>query len=490
MFSAYLALTVFLALKGMKKTKNFSSFALGKRDMGPWLVGITLASSIASTATFIINPGFVYQHGVAALMHFAVASPAGFLLALFLFSKKFRQLGERNTALTLPDWIRKRYNHPVMGSYFAFLNLILSVTFIVLIVKGSALIMQHTLGLTYFWSLILIVGVVFSYIMLGGTYAHAYTNAFQGTIMVAVALLIFFSGLHYFSDGFGAFFGRLSAIDENLVKVINPASPLFGNVWEVFICCFLISMGLVCQPHILMKPMYLKEDRQVNKMLLISALVSLAFVALLWAGLYARLTLGSDMPSQDAVMPIYISKVFSPTLGVFVSIALLAAGMSTLDGILVGVSTIAANDLVLGPVGERFFGKMNAEAREKLALSFSRWILFAVGLISLWIALDPPKLVGLFAQAGIYGLTAASLVPIAGGIFFRHLSANKVFVSSVIGPAVHFAVYFYYQFGLDRMLNPAVSASWGIAASVATMALLSLVPGGVKGMARAASLRR
>ena len=56
LFVAYAVVTAVLALRGMRKTTTLKSFAIGDQDMGPVLVGVTLASSIASTATFVINP--------------------------------------------------------------------------------------------------------------------------------------------------------------------------------------------------------------------------------------------------------------------------------------------------------------------------------------------------------------------------------------------------------------------------------------------------
>lgn len=472
-FLGYALVTVLLALRGMKKTTDFTSFAIGKGDMGPLLVGITLASSIASSATFIINPGFVYTHGLSAFFHFAVASPAGFLFALFIFSKKFRRWGMKNAALTLPDWIRKRYKSDAMGTYFAVLNLLLSVTFVVLIIKGSALVMQSTLGLSYVSCLTVIVGFVFSYIILGGTYAHAYTNALQGFIMLAVALLIIASGAEYFAGGISGFLDRVASVNANLATATNPESPLYSNIFNVFFCSFVISIGLVCQPHILMKPLYLKSDKQVNAALLVTTVVSIVFASMLAAGFFARLGLPAPV-SQDAVMATYISQAFSPVLGVFISVALLAAGMSTLDGILVGASTIAANDIVLGPLGRKLFHLKNEAELQQLALKFSRYILIFMGVSAFFIALNPPKLVGLFAQAGIYGLTAASIVPIAGGLLLPRLSKRSVFTAAVIGPLVHFIIYFYYKFHLNEIINPAVSATWGIGASVATVSLFIL----------------
>jgi hypothetical protein len=52
----------------MRKTSNLRSFAIGSGDMSPVLVGITLSSSVASTATLVINPGFVYTDGLSGIL--------------------------------------------------------------------------------------------------------------------------------------------------------------------------------------------------------------------------------------------------------------------------------------------------------------------------------------------------------------------------------------------------------------------------------------
>ena len=360
-FGAYILLTTVLALRGMKKTKDFSGFALGNGDLGPVIVGITLAASIASTATFVINPGFVYTHGVSALMHLGVAASLGVIVALVVFSKGFRALGKESAALTLPHWIGARFGLPHMRTYFALLNLLLAVSFVVLIVKGSALVMQHTLGLGYVASVVVIVVFVFSYILLGGTYAHVYTNAFQGALMVVVALVIVGSGLYLLGDGVGPFFDRLGEQDAHLVAPVNEASPLFGSWWDVFVCGFVVGAGLTCQPHILTKSLYLSNEKDLRRFLVVASIIGVVFAAVLVAGLYARIRF-PGIEVQDTVMPIYLTRAFGPVTGVLISVALLAAGMSTLDGLLVGASTIAANDLVLGKLGDRFFEKVGHQA--------------------------------------------------------------------------------------------------------------------------------
>lgn len=455
-FGLYAAVTVFLAVRGMRKTKDLAGFALGNGDLGPILTGITLAAAIASTATFVINPGFVYAHGVSALMHLGVASFGGVLAGLVLLSPGFRHRSGK--ALTLPHWIGARYGLRPMQTYFALLNLLLAITFVVLIVKGSALVMQHTLGTGYLASLSIIVVFVFGYVLMGGTYAHVYTNALQGGLMILVALAIVFSGVHLLGDGL---LEKIGAQDPDLLTVTNPKSPLFASLWDVFACGFVVGLGLVAQPHILTKALYLRSDGQIRRYLLVGAVVSIIYALVLVAGLYARAVLPAGVP-QDAVIPAYLAEAFSPLIGVGISVTLLAAGMSTLDGILVSASTIAANDLFRGPMPD---GKR---------LALSRYVLIGMGAVAFVIALKPPELVGIFAQVGIYGLVAASLAPVALGVLTDRVEPRHAFAAAVVGPLVHFGHYGFVVWLGGGVLNPAVSATSGVLASFSVVAMLTV----------------
>ncbi|MEM9067333.1 MAG: sodium:solute symporter family protein [Myxococcota bacterium] len=462
-FGVYLVVTTLLALRGMKKTKGIESFALGNGDMGPLLVGVTLAAAIASTATFVINPGFVWKDGVSALMHFGVAGSLGVITGLVLLSRGFRRLGEEHRALTLPHWIGARYQSRAMRTYFAVLNLALAIAFVVLIVKGSALVMQATLDLSYTTSVVVVVGFVFSYILLGGTYAHAYTNALQGSIMLVVAVALFGSGLHLFADGgLSGFFGQLAAQDATLVEPVSSRSVLFGSSFEVFLCGFVVSFGLVCQPHILMKSLYLRSESDLRRYLVIAALVGVGFALVLCVGLYARVAYPELDVAQDAIVPVYIQRAFSAPAGALISVALLAAGMSTMDGILVSASTIAGNDLVLGLAGDR----IAEERRPVVALKASRVILIGMGVVAFALALDPPQLVGIFAQVGIYGLVAASVAPVTFGVFLREVPRRWAFASALVGPLAHFVGVFALG-----IANPAVPATAGVGLSVAVLSI-------------------
>jgi len=476
LFLVYMVATGWLAWVGHKKTTDIKSFAIGRGDLGPIVIGVTLASSIASTATFVINPGFVYVHGLSALIHLGVAAGLGLVIGLFTLSNGFRRVGAAKGAITLPHWMAQRFGSRGLGVLFALVNL-LSLTFVVLIVGGISIVMQQTLGLTNTESLVLTIAFVFGYVFVGGTYAHAYTNTLQGIIMAVVAAVIVGSGLHLLSDGPSAAVSALAAQDPNLVKAVNPASPLFGTFFSVWVSGFVIGFALVCQPHILGKALYVKTEREVRRYLLVAVGVSVVFTGLLLVGMYARLMQipasefvnpATGAFSQDRVMAVYLIKTFDPVTLSFVTVAMLAAGMSTLDGILVALSSIAANDLFMGIAGHRWLKHESEERKAAIGHRASQLILVAMGLVAFLIALHPPKLLGIFGQLGVYGIVAASAVPIMLGILIPELGKRVAWATALTGLVTHFALYAAGMRGFGaghNLFNPGVTATWAILAS-------------------------
>lgn len=471
LFFAYVIATTGLAWLGHRRTAGMRSFAVGDGDMSAFVVGLTLAASLASTATFVLNPGFVYVHGLSALIHLGGAVGLGLIVGLVSMSFGFRRIGARTSAVTIPQWIGERYGSTRLATFFAGVNL-LSLSFVVLIVGSISIVMQRTLGLSNTESLVLTVTFVFGYVFLGGTYAHAYTNTLQAAVMLVVSSVIIWSGLHHLTGG--PVLARLAATDPNLTAAVNPASNLFGNVFSVYISGFVVGFALICQPHILSKALYVKDDRTVRRYLAIAIAVSVLFSGLLLVGLYAHL---ADIPRsafldaqgnfrQDAVMTAYLTHTFSPTVLAIITVAILAAGMSTLDGILVALSSIAGNDLFLNLARRHLPADMDEAGRQRLGHRASQLILIGIGIAAFLIALDPPRLLGIFGQVGVYGIVAASTVPILFGIFFADFDRRSATAAAVAGLAVHFALY---AFGdpARGFANPGVTATLGIFVSVA-----------------------
>ena len=289
---------------------------------------------------------------------------------------------------------------------------------------------------------------VFSYVLMGGTYAHAYTNTLQGIMMLLVTAVLFTQGLKYFG---GDAIGSLQRFGENYAAAFNRDSNLYFEFFSVFVSGFVITFALMLQPHILTKVLYLRSEKDVTKFITTTVVVGAVFMLMLMIGFYARLA-GLEIEAQDTVVREYLlhefgSSVWGEYVLVFIFITLLAAGMSTLDGILVSLSAMVVNDIVQPVFGDRYDG-----------LVLSRWVLVGVGLVGVALAWNPPPLIGLFAQKGVYGLAAASLVPVLFGVLVRrHIPLWVVAGSAGIGLSLHLLLNLFL--GVE---NPAVSATYAI----------------------------
>lgn len=472
LFSVYLIGTSYLGWLGHKKTSDFGSFAIGKGDLSPLTVGVTLAASTASAATFIINPGFVYVDGLSAFMHLGISVYVGFVFMLVVLSFRFRKIGEQYQALTIPHWIGKRYGSKKFALYFSVLSL-LSFAFIVLLVGGISIVMQKLLGVNNVTALLITLVFVTGYVLFGGTYAHVFTNMFQGFLMIGISLIIVGVGIKLMLME-NNFTEIIQAKNPNILAWTNPDSKFFNNYFSTYISGFFIGAALVCQPHILTKALYVKTDKAVGQYILVFSVVYLLFTLLLLAGLWALYAVPSEQLldattgafRQDLVMTIYLQNAFPDWLFTIISVVLLAAAMSTLDGLLVGISTITANDLVLNVLD--IFGKDKLPENDKMKLAFrtSHIVLIVIAVLTFIINLHPPKLLGIFGQVGVYGLVLAAVPPLLAGVLFKEVKLNIVWVASAICTSVHFLLYSFGELIFPNIKmgfsNPGVTATLGL----------------------------
>jgi sodium/pantothenate symporter len=472
LFSIYLSGAAYLGWRGHLKTKDFSSFAIGAGDLSPFVVGVTLAASTASAATFIINPGFVYVNGLAGFMHLGLSVYLGFMTMLILLSFRFRRRGEEMRALTIPDWIGKRFGSKSFSLYFAIINL-LSFAFIVLLVGGVSIVMQQLLGVSNVVAVLITLSFVTGYVLFGGTYAHVFTNMFQGFLMILVTLVILWSGMKLMLSE-PDLWARIRMKDPHLLGWVNPGSLLYKDFFSTYVAGFCIGGALVCQPHILTKALYVKSDRAVRDYIIVFGVVFLLFTLLLLAGFWAYLTVPEELfvdPSngafrQDLVMTVYLRMVFPDWLFTVISVVLLAAAMSTLDGLLVGISTITANDLALNLIDKMGAGRRSQEKMMKLALRISHMVLIVIAVLVFLVTLHPPPLLGIFGQTGVYGLVLAAVPPLLAGVLFKKAPLGLVWGMSILAIVVHFALFFWGKrwFSSSGLAfdNPGVTAAIGL----------------------------
>jgi sodium/pantothenate symporter len=480
----YAAVIIFLAWRNRRRASDIESFSVGSRRVPPFFVGLSLAANMTSVATFVINPGLIHAYGWSGVVGYGMAAPLGIFIGLVVTSKRFRRVGDRFTVLTVPQWLGERYGDRRLTVFFAIASM-LQVTFLVLIVTALVLVLMSVLQIGMWPALLMVVIFTFGYILFGGASLHVWSNSVQAMTMLAVAVILVVSGAALFGDGLSGFFGQLDAVAPHYGSMTNPQSLLFRDLFEVVVANFAIGLAIIMQPHIISKSLYLRSERDVNTYLITAMVAGTIFTAVLLVGLYARIELGGDLP-PDRVVATYIASSFTPGLRAFIMVGVLAAGFSTLEGVILALSTIFGNDF-FGTIA-RSRGVDEDRLRGQL-LRVGRIFLVALAPITLvlaWRQIVAPSLsVAIFAQNGIYGLFAATFAPVLFGIFSKRASAPLVFLSAISALVVHFGMYYggispYHN-------NPAVPATCALAVSTLILGVGVLVARGRGGTASGSS---
>lgn len=437
---------IILTILGKRKHLTIESFSIGTKTVNPIMVGLSLAVGMTSAATFVINPGLVYLYGFSGFLGYGVAAPLGIFLALIFMSKKFLKIGESSKVLTVPQWIGERYQSKSFMIFFAFLSF-LQITFAVLITVGITIVIANSLELRY--ELVLALVLIFSigYLMFGGgVNVLLFSNTLQAIFMIITAILFLISGPLLRGFNPVTLFTKLKEIDPNLVSIVNPKSQLFRDLFEVFVANFLVGIAIICQPHIISKALYLKSERDLNKYLTTVVIVGSLFFLVLFTGLYARVLLEGEILKPDQSISKYINTLFPPFALAVVTLGILSAGFSTLDNIMVVLSSIFSVNIL-----KEFLLRLkifdDEDKLKKFLLISSKPFLIILALIIYFLSLDQiynPKLsVAIFAQNGVYGLFVTTFWPIFLGLFNLKFPKPAVLIASLIALLTHFGFYYF-----------------------------------------------
>ncbi|XP_058992933.1 sodium/glucose cotransporter 4 isoform X2 [Mustela lutreola] len=202
---------------------TIGGYFLAGRSMSWWPIGASLMSSNVGSGLFIGLAGTGAAGGLAV---------GGFewnatwlLLALgWIFVPVYIAAG----AVTMPQYLKKRFGGHRIQVYMSVLSLILYIfTKISTDIFSGALFIQMALGWNLYLSTVMLLVVTAVYTIAGGLTAVIYTDALQTVIMVGGALVLMFLGLRGLMIAV-----ILAALMSSLTSIFNSSSTLFAiDVW-------------------------------------------------------------------------------------------------------------------------------------------------------------------------------------------------------------------------------------------------------------------
>lgn len=454
-----------------KRTKTIDDFAISGANLGPVVLGLSFAATVMSAATFMGYPGYSHAWGFSNLwlyLSLSVATPIGFLTV----GKMVRKVNTKQRSLSLPDWLGDYYNSDFLrvGSG---LIMLFNLFYIAAQFSAGAQIFEKIVGTSYGIGLVIIAVIVIAYVFVGGSYADVYTDAIQAMLMIIVAVIVFISGIVIFGDGnINAAFSNITENfkeqDGNLLKVFNPESNYYA--FSAVLGLFIIQFAFASQPQLFNKVLSLKKPSDLRKMFIVYIITTVLCLLVLFGGFYSRVAI-PELQNADLGLLAYVEWSMPAFLGALVVVTILAAALSTTDGLFVVMSTVFANDIYRKFLVKRGIVKVTDEQMQKTAMSISRWAVIVIGILACFLVLSPPPFLGDLMWIGISGVSAGTLGPIMYAVFSRKKASPRAAEASmVIGLVSYLMIVFT---GIES--SPLAAGGWATCVGIAVMIILANV---------------
>jgi SSS family solute:Na+ symporter len=328
-----------------------SDHFLAGRDLGVFVLFLTLYATAYSGNSLLGYPGRAYQAGFSFIMS------TGFMMAIIVLfhalAPRLRPIAAEQGFVTPGDWVRHRFRDdpagPVLATAIGILMVIALANFLLAQLQAMGTmtsrvtegIIPHEVGVI---SLAL---VILFYESLGGMRAVAWTDAGQGILMLfgLSALLFWLMG-----DG-----GGLANITAR-VEAVRPgalAVPDTETCINWFSTIALLGFGSVLYPQAIQRIFAARNGHVLQRSFAIMTFMPLTttlVVTLIGFAAIARIDPAAGVAS-DEVMPYLLSEWATDGgirmwAAILVFVGALAAIMSTADSCLLSLGSLAVGDIL------------------------------------------------------------------------------------------------------------------------------------------------
>lgn len=421
----YLALVFLLSVYAYRKrTKGefLNEYFLGNRSMGGFVLAMTITATYVSASSFIGGPGAAYKYGLGWVLLAMIQLPA-IWLSLGVLGKKFAILARRYNAVTLNDMLYARYQSRFLVGFASISLLVaffgaMTVQFI-----GGARLLETAAGIPYTYGLMIFGISIALYTAIGGFRASVLNDALQGLVML-LGTVILLVAIIYHAGGLGAAVEKIQAIDPKLVSVEGAddilSGPFLASFW------ILVCFGVIGLPHTAVRCISYKDSKAVHRGIVIGTIVmAILMFGMHFAGALGRAVL-PDLTIPDQVIPTLMVQVLPPfAAGIFLA-APMAAIMSTINAQLLQSSATIVKDIYLSAAPEQ----IKNEKKLSRISSFSTLIL---GILLLFAAWDPPKMIIWLNLMAFGGLEAVFLWPLVLGLYWQKANSKGAISGMIVG---------------------------------------------------------
>jgi len=369
---------------GFSKTQE--DYFLAGRKLGPWVTAFSERASGESAWLLLALPGAAITIGMGEIWS-VIGIIVGITASWYLIAEKLRIETEKYNALTIPEFLHRKYNDD-SNIIRLFSSIIIAFFFLFYVsaqFHASGKVLNSLFDLSPTTGIMIGAIVIIIYTLMGGFFAVAWTDLIQGILMIGTLVILPIAG--YF---------ELRNADVSIMNELENAHLIFGNhnpdiysgkegMAALVLALGGLSWGLgyLGQPHLVIRYMAIRSSTEVSIARKIAIFWAIpGITGAFFVGIVALLYFGPEYfqtidPEQS--MPILASTLLHPVLaGLFISGAV-AAMMSTADSQLL-VSTSA--------ITEDFIHQyLKKDISEKSLVMISRFMIVLLGTLAYGIAL-------------------------------------------------------------------------------------------------------
>lgn len=417
----YLGIMAFIGWYAGRKTNSIGDFFVLSGKAGVLVSGIAYFSTQFSMGTFLGTPGTIYGVGYAGM---AISVPGAvfcMILPALLIGRKLITLGHKYGFLTMADYLTDRYHSKKMSGVLGVMMLFFLVPMMGAQIIGAGVIVHVFTGLPEWVGVVGMGIIVILYCMSGGMKGAMMTDVIQGSLMIATAVVTFIVSV-VMGGGFSNINHTLQSMNEAYLTFpgANGYMPWTYYVSNIVLWSF-FTMG---QPHLFTKFFAMKDHKTMFKAILLGT-AGMFFSATLieWAGVNGIASI-QNIEKADQIIPMILQRGMNPFLASIFIAGIVAAGMSTIDGILVTTTGAVTRDI--------YQKIINKDATDETVMKLSKVVTVIIGIIVICFGVFQPGSIfeiNLFAFSGM----AIFVVPILFGIYWKKATAKGAVAAVIVG---------------------------------------------------------
>lgn len=427
-----IVMLVITVANGMKKReKTTEGFFLANRGVSSVLLPLTMIAAMQSTFAFLGAPGMYYSHGISYIV--IVLSQVWVALMVVYFGNKIRLLAKEKGYMSLGDFLEDRFGSKYLKVLSSCISVLMTMVFLAMqyvgnaraisIVSGDAISYQAAIGVSIIFSLL--------YVLIGGAGGVVLLDAMQAVILLAGIVVAAWIAVVP-SGGVQSLFAQIIDTAPELLSRPGAKGLYTGKYWLMqFI---VLPFGIWLCPHVWMKSLMAKDVKALSKSAVsipVSQILIYGF-ATLFIGLAGHILVDpSQVSAADNILPILMTTRSKWYIAALVMAAAIAAGVSTINAMLLVSSQIVSQDLILINRKNRISQRSN--------MILSKTIVLIISGICGIMALNPPEtlvqIVQDVAYTGLAQLAPAFLL----GLYWKRCTKWGAMAGMTAGIVILFA---------------------------------------------------